>query len=180
MATTKITGLGWFGIIAGSIAGIWVVGSLITGKWNPLKWFSSSAPETGTNTNANNPSGVNREVHQCPAGQHYENGACVPDSNINLFEKEAREQLTIKRRNSTSVPPAERIACWSTYSQSSGFGGLTVSGACCTDGVNVACSGARTTEQVIINPRPIISPAPTGGRPSTGVGVGVGATPSIG
>lgn len=36
------------GITAGILAGIWVAGSLITGKWNPLKWFSPSASDCKT------------------------------------------------------------------------------------------------------------------------------------
>lgn len=33
------------GITAGILAGAWVLGSLITGKLNPLKWFSSTPKE---------------------------------------------------------------------------------------------------------------------------------------
>jgi hypothetical protein len=40
-------GNGWkiFGIIASVLAGIWVIGSLIKGEWNPVKWFAPSPPE---------------------------------------------------------------------------------------------------------------------------------------
>lgn len=43
----KIKNGGWrtFGIIAGIITGVYVLISLITGKWNPLRWFSSKPDE---------------------------------------------------------------------------------------------------------------------------------------
>ena len=41
--TTKGNGLKIIAIIAGSLTGIWVLGRLITGKWNPVKWFSKSS-----------------------------------------------------------------------------------------------------------------------------------------
>ena len=66
--TTKNKGWKIIAIIAGSLAGIWAIGWLITGKGNPLTWFATTPKEGDDCKDAEGKDGKLDASGNCVAG----------------------------------------------------------------------------------------------------------------